>query len=129
MMYCCCCYGSTNHVLDCKHIICKDCSLKLISSKWKHGSTCINCPLCRKELDFSCKLLNQKLIFRYDRDIYFTISNTGVFQNLPGIYYHRSAKWMRLAESSPQRLQRCSEVRVLPFLFLNSQDKQAQECQ
>ena len=129
MSYCCCCYAPTNHILDCNHIMCKDCSLKLISTKWKNGTMCINCPLCRKQLEFSCTLLNEIPIFKYDRDIYFTISNTGVFQNLPDIYYHRSAKWMRPTGPSPRRLHRCSMVHVLPFVFLNFQDRQALECQ
>jgi len=115
-MACCCCYCQTDHDLSCGHIMCKKCAILYISAKWKSGSSDVNCPMCREELKLTCRMNNDRPIFKYDKEIYFTISALGVLEGLP-CHPVRQASWAR---EDGGRLRRCPQVEVLPILTLHS---------
>ena len=131
--FCCVCYSSTDHVLNCNHIICKECALKHVSAKWQNGSIDVGCPLCRNKLDLKCRLAKNTTIFKYDREIFFTISASGVLEELPKQFCEnlfQGQKWLRPRVQACQkaclthRLYRLVDAEVLPLLVLNSGDKQ-----
>jgi hypothetical protein len=115
-MACCCCYCETDHYLSCSHVMCKKCAILYISTKWKSGSSNVNCPMCREGLKLTCRMNNDKPIFKYDKEIYFTISALGVLVGLP-CHPTGQASWAREAGG---RLGRCPPVEVLPILTLHS---------
>lgn len=131
-MECCGCLEVTDHVLCCGHHFCKSCSVNFIRARWHSGMLDMSCPLCRQQIDFRCKLRNNTPIFRYDKEIYFTISASGLLEQVEA-HCWPLGQWSREESSShpnrPRRLVRCHEARVLPLLVVNSVDKQERECQ
>ena len=113
-MACCSCYCETDHGLECGHLMCKKCCIMWISTKWKSGSSNVNCPMCRESLELTCRMNNNRPIFKYDKEIYFTISALGVLEGLP---VQNQASWVRGVQG---RLCRCPSVQVLPILTLHS---------
>ena len=115
-MACCSCYCETDHGLECGHLMCKKCCVNWISTKWKNGSSNVNCPMCRNSLKLTCRMNNDRPIFKYDKEIYFTISALGVLEGLP----HHPVNQPSWAREEGGRLQRCPPVDVLPILTLHS---------
>lgn len=129
-MECCCCLEDTDHSLTCGHHFCIKCSLKYISTRWHDGNLSMSCPMCRNLLDVKCKMRNNVPIFKYDKEIYFTISASGILQQVES-HYWPVGNWLREERqgSLPPRLVRCHEAHVLPLLVVNSVDKRERECQ
>ena len=123
-MTCCICYEHAKKRLDCGHVVCRKCTLDYINTLWKQGDTDLKCPMCREKLGLKCIISNGTPIFKYDREIFFTISALGVLKMLPEGWYPR--EWERGPSS---RLTRCAEATVRPILTLHhsSYDKPEQE--
>jgi len=123
-MTCCICYECAKKRLDCGHVVCRKCTLKYIDTKWKQGDTELNCPMCREKLGLKCIISNGTPIFKYDKEIFFTISALGVLEMLPEGWSPR--EWER---GPSHRLTRCAEATVRPILTLHSHayDKREQE--
>ena len=124
-MACCTCYCITKDELSCGHCFCKACAIKYIDTRWKSGRIKIACPMCRKNLELSCRISDGESIFKYDNDIYFRISSLGNLENLPEGWQDRL--WER-ARTPPHRLQRSVSAFVRPILQVEShQDKRELE--
>ena len=123
-MTCCICYEHAKKRLDCGHVVCRKCTLKYINTKWKQGDTDLNCPMCREKLKLICIISNGTPIFKYDKEIFFTISALGILEMLPEGWSPR--EWER---GPSHRLTRCAEAAVRPILTLHpcAYDKLEQE--
>lgn len=76
-----------------------------ILTKWKNNDFSMKCPLCRKNLELTCKMIDDRIVFNYDT-FYFKVS-AGLLQKA-----RRLRSWERVGK----RLVRTSEALVLPVL-------------